>query len=397
MQEAGEKKIRNPIKMRLSHRSSAANQQPTPAKTRPKTRFRLKRSTVIIYASTFLLIIAIVFIGYRQPKADSDVVSASTTTTSDYQVDTSVDNVVATDVAASAAQAANLPIATSVANMAVTTQSKSDYLQSNTVETSKPALVGTVGSNRKVTAYVVKAGDSVDSLAAQFGISKDTIKWANNLTSDTLTPGTTLRILPVSGVLYTVKSGDTTDSIASKYKIDKESLILFNDLDVSGLQPNTSVILPQGILPTEERPGYVAPVAIAAAPNYFEGGPGAGFGGSTWFIAYGTPDNGLYAHGNCTLYVYNRRKELGLPVGDRWGNAGSWAYNAAADGLLVNHTPGVHSIMVSSGHVAFVESILPNGDLSLSEMNAYVKGGGYNIVSGRIVSAGNAGQYWYIH
>jgi len=30
-------------------------------------------------------------------------------------------------------------------------------------------------------------------------------------------------------------------------------------------------------------------------------------------------------------------------------------------------------------------------------MRAYVPGGGYNIVSGRIVISGNAGQYWYIH
>jgi surface antigen len=49
------------------------------------------------------------------------------------------------------------------------------------------------------------------------------------------------------------------------------------------------------------------------------------------------------------------------------------------------------------GHVAIVEKILPNNDLSISEMNAYVPGGGWNVVSGRIVSAAVAGQYLYIH
>jgi surface antigen len=49
------------------------------------------------------------------------------------------------------------------------------------------------------------------------------------------------------------------------------------------------------------------------------------------------------------------------------------------------------------GHVAIIESIAANGDLTISEMNAYVSGGGYNIVSGRTVLAGNAGQYLYIH
>ena len=70
------------------------------------------------------------------------------------------------------------------------------------------------------------------------------------------------------------------------------------------------------------------------------------------------------------------------------------------DGLSVDHTPSVGAIMQNGGylgHVAIVESILPNGDLSVSEMNAYVSGGGYNIVSGRTILSGNVGQYWFIH
>jgi surface antigen len=235
-------------------------------------------------------------------------------------------------------------------------------------------------------------------VAVQFGISAQTIEWANNLTGDALVVGSQLRILPVDGVLYSVKSGDTIDSIATKYAVDKERLVLYNDLDVSGLQPNTSIILPSAVLPGNERPGYVAPVvAVENDFNEYYGFSGTGFGGSTWRIGVGTPDNGLYAHGNCTLYAYNRRHALGLPVGDHWGNAYSWAAMAASDGYVVNRTPGVGSIMASSGHVAIVESLLPNGDISISEMNAYVPGGGYNIVSGRIVIAGNVGQYWYIH
>jgi len=49
------------------------------------------------------------------------------------------------------------------------------------------------------------------------------------------------------------------------------------------------------------------------------------------------------------------------------------------------------------GHVSIVESILANGDLSISEMNASVPGGGFNIVSGRIIPASVVGQYVFIH
>lgn len=321
------------------------------------------------------------------------VANAANVSTISEQVDqTSVDNVLATGVAANVAQTTNLPIATSVANMAISAQAKSEFAQTDGVSTTKPQLIEAT-TNRAVISYVTVAGDTVDSLAAKYNISKETIKWANNLTGDALSPGTTLKILPINGVLYTVRNGDTIDSIARKYNVDKTRLILYNDLDVSGVVPNTRIILPSGVLPGNERPGYVAPVT----QNYYYGVAGTGFGGKTWFISYGTPDNGLYAHGNCTLYAYNRRKALGLGVGDHWGNAGSWAALAARDGYRVDHTPSAGAIIVDPGHVAIVESVLPNGDLSLSEMNAYVAGGGYNIVSGRILPAGNVGYYWYIH
>ena len=89
--------------------------------------------------------------------------------------------------------------------------------------------------------------------------------------------------------------------------------------------------------------------------------------------------------------------EMGRPVGAMWGNAGSWAVNARNAGYLVNRTPAAGAVIQDSGHVAIVEKVLPNGDLELSEMNARVPGGGFNIVSGRILPAGQVGQYYYIH
>lgn len=352
----------------------------------------MKPSVLAVYASAFTLIVALVFIGYHEPHNTSVVANAANVGTTTQVDQTSVDNVLATGVAANVAQATNLPIANNVSNMAISAQTKSEFIQTDGVNTSKPQLLGT--TNRAVTSYTTVAGDTVGLLAARFNISSDTIKWANNLTTDTLLPGKVLRILPVNGVLYTVRAGDTIDSIATRYGVDKTRLVLYNDLDVSGVVPNTSIILPSGVLPGNERPGYVAP--IVSAQNYYNFA-GAGFGGRTWNIGYGTGPCSTYAWGNCTCYAYNRRKALGLPVGENWGNAGSWWIRASQDGLRVDHAPGAGAVMVDPGHVAIVESILPNGDLSISEMNAYVSGGGFNVVSGRIVMAGNAGQYWYIH
>lgn len=248
-------------------------------------------------------------IGYRGPQKSIVVANAANVTSFNQINQTSVDNVVATGVAAVVAQTTNLPIATSVVSLAVSAQTKSEFSQSDNVGTVKPQIVKSSELNRSVVSYTSVAGDTTTSLAVKYGISAQTVKWANNLTTDAIVEGTVLRILPVDGVLYSVKTEDTIDSIATKYNVDKTRLVLYNDLDVSGLKPNTSIILPSANLPEKERPGYVAPRPVVT--TVFYAGQGTGFNGNTWYISSGTPDNGPYAHGNCTLYAFNRRVQLG--------------------------------------------------------------------------------------
>ncbi|NTW61397.1 LysM peptidoglycan-binding domain-containing protein [Candidatus Saccharibacteria bacterium] len=360
---------------------------------------KAKLSSAALYLSAFLLIAVIASIGYYKSSDDNTLANASKNNQTVSQTDSplasvSVDDVVATDVAAIVAKSANLSIANNVSDLAISTEIQNQIALANAVNMTKPQIIDSATENHSVIRYTVADGDTLDSIAAKFSVSVQTIKWANNLVGSGLTVGNSLKILPVDGVLYTVKSGDTIDSIADKYKVDRTRLVVYNDLDVSGLNTNTSIILPSGVLPENERPGYVAPVVI----NYYSIAS-SGFGGKTWYISTGTPA-GPYAYGNCTLYAYNRRNQLGLPVSSNWGNASSWAYMAAQQGLTVNNTPTIGAIMQNGGgygHVAIVEAIESNGDISISEMNAYVPGGGWNIVSGRIVPAANVGQYLYIH
>ena len=72
-----------------------------------------------------------------------------------------------------------------------------------------------------VQKYVVQKGDTLSEVAAKFEVNEDTIRWANNLTSDTLRVGQELEILPVDGILYTVKKGDTITSLVKKYKLEE--------------------------------------------------------------------------------------------------------------------------------------------------------------------------------
>ena len=107
-----------------------------------------------------------------------------------------------------------------------------------------------------------------------------------------------------------------------------------------------------------------------------------------------------YAPGNCTYWVYARRAQVGEPIPNTWGNADTWGSRAHNDGYLVDHTPTQYAIMQSStdtiygpGHVAFVESIEPNGNWDISEMNV----GGLYIVDHKSMPPAAAQNYSFIH
>jgi len=105
--------------------------------------------------------------------------------------------------------------------------------------------------------YQVKGGDTLSSIAQDKGVSVDTIKWANNLTSDVVKPGDTLKILPVSGVSVTVKAGDTLESLAKKYQADSQAILdfPFNDVpDDFKLQAGQTLVIPDGTPPEVAAP-----------------------------------------------------------------------------------------------------------------------------------------------
>ena len=54
-----------------------------------------------------------------------------------------------------------------------------------------------------------------------------------------------------------VRGYDT--AIAAKYQADKSRVVSFNDLELGGLATGRTIVIPGGVLPTNERPGYVAP------------------------------------------------------------------------------------------------------------------------------------------
>ncbi|MBI5565078.1 MAG: peptidoglycan DD-metalloendopeptidase family protein [Chloroflexi bacterium] len=81
---------------------------------------------------------------------------------------------------------------------------------------------------RDILLYTVQAGDTLFGIAALYGLTPESLLWANfDALQDNphlLKTGMELNIPPVNGIVYTVESGDTVESIAEKYKATVEAI-----------------------------------------------------------------------------------------------------------------------------------------------------------------------------
>jgi len=97
--------------------------------------------------------------------------------------------------------------------------------------------------------YIVERGDTPIAIADLFGISLNTLLWANGLTfRSIIRPGDTFTILPVSGISHTVVKNDTVSSLAKKYSASVNDIIAYNNLsDDASLTVGNVLVIPGGI------------------------------------------------------------------------------------------------------------------------------------------------------
>lgn len=107
-----------------------------------------------------------------------------------------------------------------------------------------------VPESDEISVYVVRAGDNLNSIAEMYGVTPNTIRWANDLgPKDVLKKDQILLILPITGVIYDVKKGDTLAGIAKKLSSDAKDIALYNDLPLEGsLAIGQTIIVPNGEL-----------------------------------------------------------------------------------------------------------------------------------------------------
>jgi LysM repeat protein len=158
--------------------------------------------------------------------------------------------------------------------------------------------------NTQISSYIVRDGDTLSGIAKMFGVSANTIMWANNISrASALRTGQTIIILPVTGINYTIAKGDTIKGIALRYKADIDEILRYNDLTLdTTLVVGRTIIIPDAEIrvsvPTRS-------IAVGSNPAHDTNGPDyAGY--YTRPVVGGVRTQGLHGYNGI---------DIGAPVG----------------------------------------------------------------------------------
>ena len=128
--------------------------------------------------------------------------------------------------------------------------------------------------------YVVQPGDTLASIAAEYGTDVETLKEINNLTSDAILVGQPLYVPVVEGVsapglpsptpgpvVYVVQPGDTLTGIALQFNVDPIAIQERNNLlDADNLTVGATIIIPGAQPQTASSGGETGETASGTTP-----------------------------------------------------------------------------------------------------------------------------------
>jgi len=220
--------------------------------------------------------------------------------------------------------------------------------------------------SRTIVEYIIESGDNLWGIASKFGVSLDTILWANDLNKNSyIQPGQKLIIPPVSGMIHHVKLGDTISDIANKYKGKTEEIIAFNSLSGEGdIYVGDILIVPNGVMPPPA--SQYAPQIVPLADSYFIcpiSAPCRITQGLHWYNAID------FSHGKCGDPIYAAAAGTVLKV-KLTSSTSRWAFGGAGNHITILHPNGVVTMY---GHVA--NSLVdPGQSVSQGQMIALMGG-----------------------
>ncbi len=366
-------------------------------KTKPSTQRKLRRLFVrsrrrvirysLLTANLAMLAMVVFFVAKTPPDSQAVRQNATASTNSADVVAGPLDQVSSADIAVHVARVASLPEAVSVVNHADSVSAIEATAPADTSVVAKPQVISTALPSRKdIHTYTTVAGDTIGSIAAKFGVSSESIRWSNGLSGNTIGAGRQLVLPPagVNGIVYVVKPGDTADTLARKYGTDKESLISFNDAEVTGLVAGEQILIPNGVIRAVAAPSY----------NYFSaiyGSNGYDYGWCTWWAAKRRADTGRPLPSNLGNASWWRGNAAGAGLRvDHSPEAGAVAYYSFVPGLghvgFVEQVNPDGSIWISDMNY-----------FGVNQIGGSTSAGGWGRTSYHLVAPDQFGQYLFIH
>ncbi len=348
------------------------------------------------YLLIFAVIIAVAFLGSKD-KSDfsDDTMSMQSIVSGNSQL--SADRVGEFYIVAELAGSMNLASSglTDVNYSSIVQLYQNGQVADDSGKLNKPVTVNVASISRGVIRYTVREGETLEYIAARYGLTPDQIRWSNGMSTTAVEPGKELLIPSVTGIVYKIKNGDNVDSLAERYGSTAEAIVAVNDLEKDReLKVDSVIVIPNGTLPETERPEYV----IARTPTALNS-PSTAASGYQYSASYASGNR--YAYGWCTWYAWQWRHDnmpSNYDLPSNLGNANTWAAAAAAAGFSVNRTPQRGDVFQTAsgwaGHVGIVQSVNADGSIVISDMNGVA---GWGRVGTKTVPASQVGMYTYIH
>ncbi|MGQ7451966.1 LysM peptidoglycan-binding domain-containing protein [Streptococcus suis] len=223
------------------------------------------------------------------------------------------------------------------------------------------ALSFSVTSSIAADSHLVAEGDSIYSIADQYGVDPYQLAEANGMDIlGVITPGQSLTIPGLNSqeevvveasanqAEYVVQSGDSLYGIADTFSLDINNLLEQNQLTLdANIHPGQILKLTETI--------WNQTVDTATDSYYLPG--------------YEYEPGINYPVGQCTWGV----QKVASWAGDWWGDAATWGANAARDGFRTGTIPEVGAIISwndgALGHVAYVTAVNEEGQIQVLEAN----------------------------
>ncbi|AJQ29429.1 peptidoglycan DD-metalloendopeptidase family protein [Pelosinus fermentans] len=216
----------------------------------------------------------------------------------------------------------------------------------------------------KKTMHTVKDGETLSTIAEQYGIDVDTLEGANPDLNVDIHPGDQLVILPQKGALHTAGTGDTLWWIANAYHVEVAAILQANGKENEDLSIGESLFIPGGKKPKEtERLLARAETTVSRSSGKRFSWPTEGELTSGFGHRWGRNHDGI-----------DLANDIGTPV--RAARSGRVSYSGWSSGygrvVMIEHEQGYTTVY---GH--------------LNE--SYVSGGQYVKVGQSIAAMGNTG------